>query len=183
MRQICASVVLVLASWALADAKSPTTAPSRVSGVTVYQGSALVTREVSVPQGTGLMELIVTPLPPQTIDSTLYSEGSDGLRVLTTRYRTRAVKEDTRQEVRAKEDQIHHLAADAERMQKEIAVIEQNLSMLGKLENFTGATMQQLAEKGLLSAETTIALSKYVMETRAERSVAEVQLQQQLKAN
>jgi uncharacterized protein (TIGR02231 family) len=183
MRLVCASIVLFLASWSLADTKAPTTAPSRVSAVTVYQGSALVTREVSVPQGTGLMELVVTPLPPQTIDSTLYSEGGDGLRVLTTRYRTRAVKEDTRQEVRAKEDQIHRLVADAERMQKEIAVIEQNLAMVGKLENFTGATMQQLAEKGLLSAETTIALSKYVMDTRAEKSAAEVQLQQQLKAN
>jgi hypothetical protein len=117
----------VLTAAAAPPATAPVTATSRVSAVTVYQGSALVTREVSVPEGVGMMELIVTPLPPQTIDSSLYSEGSDGVRIMTTRYRTRAVKEDTRAEVRAKEEQLRTLHADAERIQREIQVIDQNL--------------------------------------------------------
>ena len=131
---------------------TPKTAPSRVTAVTVYQGNALVTREVDVPEGKGLIEIVVTPLPAQTVDSSLYAEGTDGVRVLTTRYRTRAVKEDTRKEVRAKEDQIRTLKQEAERLQKEVQVIEQNLQLLTKLENFTGATMQHLAEKGLSTA-------------------------------
>src|SRR5688572_23071408 len=166
-----------------APATAPVGASSRVSAVTVYQGSALVTREVQVPEGVGMLELIVTPLPPQTIDSSLYSESADGIRILTTRYRTRAVKEDTRAEVRAKEDQIRSLQSDAERIAREIQVIEQNLALLGKLENFTAATMQHLAEKGLLNGETTVALTKYVMEQRQEKSLAQVGLQQQARAN
>lgn len=71
-------------------------AASRVTAVTVYQGNALVTRTVDVPEGKGLVEVVVTPLPAETIDSSLYTEGTDGLRVLSTRYRMRAVKEDTR---------------------------------------------------------------------------------------
>jgi hypothetical protein len=159
------------------------TATSRVSAVTVYQGNALVTREVDVPAGRGLVELIVTPLPPQTVDSSLYAQGTDGIRVLSTRYRTRAVKADTRKEVRAKEEEIHTLKLEAERLQKEVQVIEQNLQLLTKLENFTAATMQQLAEKGLLSSEATLGLAKFVMESRAQKSEAQIGIQQKLQAN
>jgi hypothetical protein len=171
------------ASRSAPAATSVKSAASRVAAVTVYQGNALVTREVDVPASNGLLEIIVTPLPPQTVDSSLYAEGTDGIRVLSTRYRTRAVKEDTRVEVRAKEMQIQNLKLEAERLQKEIQVIEQNLQMLTKLENFTGATMQNLAEKGLLNSESTLALTKYVMTTRAEKSEAQVALQQKLQAN
>src|SRR5688500_9238624 len=76
-------------------------APSKLVAVTVYQGTALVTREVEVPEGNNLVEIVVSPLPVQTIDSSLYTEGTDGIRVLSTRFRARAVKEDTREEVRA----------------------------------------------------------------------------------
>ncbi len=187
MKRICLSCILVFLSAAAllraAEQKAPTTAPSHVVGVTVYRGSALVTREVVVPQGVGMMELVVTALPPQTIDSSLYSEGTDGLRVLSTRYRTRAVKEDIRAEVRAKEEQIRALQEEAEKIQKQIAVIDQNQALLGKLENFTSATMQQLAEKGLLSAETTIALTKHISDQRAAGSMEQVELQQSLRHN
>jgi hypothetical protein len=172
------------ASPALSPATAaPKSAPSRVTAVTVYQGNALVTREVNVAEGKGLVEIVVTPLPPQTVDSSLYAEGSNGVRVLSTRYRARAVKEDTRSEVRAKETQIHTLKQEAERLQKEIQVIEQNLQLLTKLENFTGATMQNLAEKGLLNSESTLALTKYVMTSRSEKSEAQVGIQQKLQTN
>src|SRR4051794_17626818 len=71
-----------------ADA-APRTAASKITHVTVYPNSALVTREVQVPAGVGSMELVVNPLPEHTINSSLYSEGSDGIRVLTTRFRMR----------------------------------------------------------------------------------------------
>ena len=81
-------------------APPPKAATSLITHVTVYQNNALVTREVEVPQGMGTLELVVTPLPPQTVNSSLYSEGTDGIRVLTTRFRTRPIMEDTREEVR-----------------------------------------------------------------------------------
>src|SRR3954469_18895811 len=82
----------------------PRPVASKIVAVTVYQGQALVTREVSVPEGEGTAELVVTPLPAQAVDGSLNTEGTDGLRVLSTRFRTRAVKDDTRREVRAKEE-------------------------------------------------------------------------------
>src|SRR5262245_5157668 len=87
----------------------PKMATSRITQVTVYPDSALVTREVEVPAGEGVMELVVSPLPQATVNSSLYSEGSEGTRVLTTRFRSRPVLEDTREEVRKLEDEIKKL--------------------------------------------------------------------------
>src|SRR5207247_4695664 len=84
---------------------------------------------------------------------------------------------------RKRQAQINQLAQQAQRLQADIKTATENQQFLTKLEAFTGATMQHLTEKGLLSAETTIALAKYVMSTRGERSKEAVALQQQLQAN
>jgi hypothetical protein len=45
-------------------------AASRIDKVTVYPSNALVTREVQVPAGAGLIELTVSPMPAQIVTST-----------------------------------------------------------------------------------------------------------------
>jgi uncharacterized protein (TIGR02231 family) len=164
-------------------ADAPKTAVSRIAQVTVYQSNALVTREVEVPEGAGAMELIVTPLPPQAMSDSLYSEGTDGIRVLTTRFRSRPVKEDTREEVRKLENQMKEKREAAQKLQADIDAAKLNIAMLGKLENFTSVTSVSSTAKGELNGDTVITLSKYVMEQRAERSKAVVALQQQLDNN
>ncbi len=186
-------VFLLLPSFAFA---APATAPatrqaevvppraaSRVIAVTVYQGNALVTRQVQVGEGLGLMELVVGPLPPQTVDSSLYTEASDGIRILTTRYRSRAVKEDTRVEVRAKEEQSAQLAHENLELQKQTEVAGQNVALLGKLENFTASTLSSLTDKGMLNAENTLKLANFIMETRGTLGKSEVDIQRQIAAN
>ncbi len=172
-----------LAGPAPEDAPPPRPSTSRITAVTVYQGQALVTREVSVPEGDGTVELVVTPLPAQAVDSSLYTEGTDGLRVLSTRFRSRAVKEDTRQEVRAKQEQLKKLRADAQRLQNEVAVQEQDLRYLSKLEGFTGTALTGLTAQGRLDGEAILTLSKFIMESRGARTAAETDLRQQLQAN
>jgi hypothetical protein len=156
---------------------------SRITDVTVYQGQAMVTREVSVPEGDGTAELVVTPLPEQTVDGSLYTEGADGLRVLSTRFRTRAVKDDTRQEVRAKEELLKNLQAEAQRLQKGIGVQEEDLRYLQKLEGFTGTALTGLTEKGRLDSDAILTLSKFIMENRGAKTKTATDLQQQLQAN
>jgi hypothetical protein len=155
------------------------TTTSRITHVTVYPNSALVTREVDVPEGNGSMELVVTPLPVQTVNSSLYSEGSDGIRVLATRFRSRPVREDTREEVRKLQDQMKQLHLQVQKLDADIKTAEMNLQMVSKLENFTAASTQHATEKGTLNADTIIALSKHVMDQRAEKSKELVALQQQ----
>jgi hypothetical protein len=161
----------------------PPIAASRITAVTVYQANALVTRQVDVPAKQGLVELVVGPLPPSTLDSSLYSEGTDGLRVLTTRYRTRVVRENTLDEVRRLEEQIRKLRQQDQEIQRQIQVITENLALLAKLENFTSSSLKEMTDKGLLNAEGVTALAKYIMEGRSARATEQVQLQQRLQAN
>lgn len=113
-------------------------AASRIVAVTMYQGQDLVTREVSVAEGKGTVKLVVTPLPPQTVDNSLCTEGADGLCVFSTLFRTRAVKDDTRQEVRAMEELLKKFSTDAQKLQKEGAVHVQDLQCLLKLRGSPG---------------------------------------------
>jgi len=158
-------------------------AASKIVAVTVYQGQALVTREVSVPEGAGTFELIVTPLPAQVVDNSVYTEGTDGLRVLSTRLRSRAVREDTSGEVRAKEELIKKNQAEIRRLENEIAVQNQDLEYLKKLEGFTAGALSSLTEKGRLDSMAIVDLSKFVMQNRSTKSQALTDLRRQMHAD
>jgi hypothetical protein len=161
----------------------PKAAVSKIVSVTVYPDSALVTREVQVPEGAGTQELVVTPLPEHTVNSSLYSEGGNGVRVLTTRFRTRPIRENTREEVRKLEDKAKSLRQNAEKLQADMEACRQNTALLGKLENFTAASTQHATEKGKMDSDATIALAKYLMDGRSEKARELVGLQQQLQTN
>ena len=188
-RWLCVCVVMcgTMAWGAETPATRPATgaapAASRISAVTVYQTNALLTRDVTVAQGAGLVELVVGPLPASTVASSLYSEGTDGLRILTTRYRTRALQEDLQEETRKLEAQLKALALDDQSLQRQIQVSEANLQLLTKLETFTAATMQQLTEKGVLSPDSVTKLAEFIMNTRLTKSQEAVALQQKVQAN
>ncbi len=168
---------------ALQPAPDVNVAPSRVAAVTVYPLSALVTREVDVPAGAGVVELVVNPLPPATIVSSIYSEGVDGIRVLSTRYRSRPILQDTRADVLKAQEEIAALALAREKIEGDVKAIQENLKMLGKMEGFLSVSMIQSTEKGALNSESAIAMAKYVKESRLETSRELVDLQQKVKAN
>lgn len=158
-------------------------AASKIVAVTVYQGQALVTREVAVPPGAGTVELVVSPLPPRVVEGSLFTEGADGLRVLSTRARTRAVRKDTRAEVRAQEEQIEALRVDAQRLQDQVTIHDQDLQFLRKLEGFAGASLNQMTEKGRLDSKSVLALSDYINNGRGERLHAETELRLKIERN
>jgi uncharacterized protein (TIGR02231 family) len=158
-------------------------APSRVIAVTVYQNSALVTREVDVPEQTGTLELTVAPLPPTTVNSSLYTEGTDGIRVLTTRFRTRQLLEDNREDVRKLQDELKALEMTRDKLEAEIAALQTNTKSLDKVEGFTGITTIETAKRGALDSDSVIALSKYVREARMEAARELVGLKHQVRTN
>jgi uncharacterized protein (TIGR02231 family) len=160
-------------------AARPKLATSRISAVTVYPNGALVTREVDVPEGDGTVELTVTPLPPTTVNSSLYSEGTDGIRVLATRFRSRPILEDTREDVRKLQDELKELQQSQEKADADIKAAQANLQLLTKLEAFTSVQTIQSAEKGALNGDAAIALSKHIMDSRVDKSKELVGLQQQ----
>src|SRR5262249_13771409 len=84
------------------------------------------------------------------------------------------------EEVRKLEDEAKKLQLTAQKVQAEINTVQQNMQVYGKLETFTTASTQHATEKGKLDADAAIALAKYLMEGRAEKSKELVNLQQQL---
>jgi Domain of unknown function (DUF4139)/N-terminal domain of unknown function (DUF4140) len=150
-------------------------AKSRIDKVTVYPNSALVTREVEVPAGTGLVELVVAPMPDQIVTSSLYSEGENGLRILTTRFTTRQVLEDTSEARRNLESVQEKYQVIAAKIESEINSCQKNIAMIAKLEN--------VAEHSVKSGDEVIAISKYVMEQRTERAKEMVVHQEQKRLN
>lgn len=183
LRHLALAATLTATPVLTAREPDPKPATHKIVAVTVYQNSALITREVTVPEGLGVLELMVNPLPPETVPNSLYSEGENGTRILNTRFRARAIKEDTREEVRKLQTQIKALAAATQKLKADLAAVEENQKFLAKLEGFTGATLAHLTDKGMLNSESTIALAKYVMTTRNERAKEIVTLQQQIKEN
>ncbi len=84
-------------------------AASRVTRVTLYQGQALVTRTVPVEGAKGALEIVVSNLPEQVIPTTLYAEGSEGVEVRAVRFRSQAVGQEPREEVRKIDAAINDL--------------------------------------------------------------------------
>jgi Domain of unknown function (DUF4139)/N-terminal domain of unknown function (DUF4140) len=164
-------------------APEPKPTASHIVHVTVYRNNALITREVDIPEGIGTLELFVNPLPPQTMNSSLYSEGADGIRILTTRFRTRAIKEDAREEVRKLEAQIKSLAVEAQKLDADAKTIEANQQLVAKLEGFTAVVTASATEKAHLNSEATISLAKYLMNTRTELSKELIAVRQHIQSN
>jgi hypothetical protein len=158
---------------------APKIASSRIAKVTVYPNSALITREVDVPAGDGLAELVVSPLPEKILPNTMYSEGGDGNRILTTRFRTRQVLEDVSEERRKLEAEAEKLLVSGHKIESEIASAQKNMDLLSKLENFTDKTTVLSTEKGGLNGDTVITLVKYVMDQRADKAKELVVLREQ----
>ena len=153
-----------------------------MTAVTVYSNTALVTREVTVPDGAGLTEVVVSPLPPLTMQSSLYAEGNDNIRVLSVRYRTRAIAEDTREEVRKLDAEIKSLQAKSQGFEADLKAMGENLKLLDKLEGFTAKSLEHVTDKGQLDTEKIIALAKFVQDDRTKRMKEQLTIKQQLEA-
>jgi hypothetical protein len=155
-------------------------APSKIVAVTLYQNTALVTREVTLPEVAGLTEVVVSPLPPFALQSSLYAEGGDGIRVLSVRYRTRAIAEDTREEVRKLEALIKTHSQKLQTFQAELKTIDENQKLLSKLEEFTGKSLGTLTDKGQLDSEKVIALAKFIQDDRTKRAKEQLSVKQSI---
>jgi uncharacterized protein (TIGR02231 family) len=98
--------IVLSASAASADVQTTT---GTISKVTVYRGQALVTRTLNVDLPAGTSELLVTDLPEKIVPESLYATTSGDVKVLSVRFREKAVKEDTREEVKKLDAQIEEV--------------------------------------------------------------------------
>ena len=100
---IAVVVIYILSGTVLAEVSTIT---GTISKVTVYRGQALVTRSIDIDLPAGTSGLIVENLPNKIVPESLHAQTSGDIKALSVRYREKAVKEDTREEVKKLDAQI-----------------------------------------------------------------------------
>jgi hypothetical protein len=137
-----------------------------VTKVIAYRGQALVTREVEVGAGTGMMDVVVTDLPDDTYGDSLFADGDDGVDVRAVRYRTRVVNSTVREDLKKLVDELE-ITDKALRQNQSLKTIAQRQSQfVDKLEAFTTATAMTDMSRGALNAD---ALTKLTTDTFTRR--------------
>ncbi|QDT75091.1 DUF4139 domain-containing protein [Lacipirellula limnantheis] len=125
----------------------------RVSAVTLYRGQAQVTRVVPIEGAAGRLEVVVSQLPEQIVPNSLFAEGGDGVEIRAVRFRTRAVGEEPREEVRKLDDEILAAQQELDLTTKRQALLVKRTEYLAKLEGFVAPTAQADLTSGVLDAE------------------------------
>ena len=111
----------------------------RVSAVTVYQGQALVTREVEVPEAQGLLEVVVTNLPENVLPGSLFAEPTDGVQIRSVRLSCAADRERCPQgSPRTRSSKFKPCRINWPRSPKSANVLKQRKSYLTQLETVLG---------------------------------------------
>jgi hypothetical protein len=169
---------------ALAFATTPVhaaAAEGRVTEVTLYRGQAQVTRTVPVEGAAGRVEVVVGNLPEQIVPNSLFAEGGDAVEIRAVRFRTRAVGEEPREEVRALDKQILDTQQQLELAQKRQALLVKRTEYLAKLEGFVAPTAQSDLTKGVLDAEALERLTSFTFAQHDTVATEEVQLANQIR--
>jgi uncharacterized protein (TIGR02231 family) len=151
-------------------------ATGQVEAVTLYRGQALVTRAVPVNAPAGPMQLTVKDLPHQVVPSSLFASAGDDVRVRAVRYRTFAVAEEPKGDVRKLDQQIKELEKKLRANQRRQRMVANNARYLDNLGGFVAATSKVEMQKGVLNADTLAKVSSMMMGRRAELVDEELKL-------
>ena len=139
-----------------------------ISKVIVYRGQALVTRTIEIDLPKGTSELIVQKLPNRIVSETLYAQGSDDVTITSVRYREKAIKEDTREEVKKLDAEIEQLQTRLRHAKDDHKLLRTNTGTLDKLRDFTVAAQSSDLNRGVLQFEPLEQLVGFIETKRGE---------------
>jgi hypothetical protein len=175
-RTIAVAFLFVPLAITTLRAAEPVTTEGRVTAVTVYQGQALVTREIDIENVDGLLEVVVTGLPESVVAGSLFAEPEGEVQVRSVRYHARPIEADVRQEVRELDEQIQSVADELAKIVDERTLLNERKTYLDKLKEFTAVTAQTELKNGVLNAETLKTLTEFIFTERDEISERELEL-------
>jgi uncharacterized protein (TIGR02231 family) len=164
---LMAAIVVIALVTVAAFADVPTTT-GIISKVTVYRGQALVTRTISIDLPPGTSELIVEDLPVRIVPESIYAQTSDNIRVLSVRYREKAVREDTREEVQQLDNQIEGVKYELKCADRSYRHFEHYGKMFEELKGFTVTAAKSDLNRGLLTFEPIEKLTALIEEKSFE---------------
>jgi len=155
------AIVLIALMCPVVFADAPTTTGA-ISKVTVYRGQALVTRSISIDLPPGASELIVKDLPAMIVPESIYAQTSENVKVLSVRYRQRAVREDTREEVKKLDAQIEDVKRQLKYAKEEHSHHSTQWQMFHSLKDFTITAEKSDLNRGLLTYEPVQSLTELI---------------------
>ncbi|MEX2187603.1 MAG: DUF4140 domain-containing protein [Pirellulales bacterium] len=174
-------VALSGVSWAERVNAVDKSASGRVSHVTLYRGQAMITRTVPVDGDKGVIDLVVGDLPEQIVAESLFAEGSDAIVVRAVRFRSRAVIDEPREEVRKLDDEIAGLQEKIDVNAKSQQLLVKRTAYLDQLEGFVAPTAKTELSKGVLDAEALEKITTYSFEQRKLIVTEQVALEKEAK--
>jgi uncharacterized protein (TIGR02231 family) len=176
-------VVVALALWPTADAAPA--AEQAVSGevtlVTLYRGQAMVTREIPLAGPRGSMQIVVGDLPEEVLSDSLFAEGGEGVEVRAVRFRSRAVGQEPREEVRKLEEVIEEVNQSLQLNQKKQELLTKKSAYLDQLEGFVAPTAKMELSKGVLNAEALQSVTQFSFDERETIVTEQVALENEAK--
>ena len=176
-RQVAAGMLGFAAVWA--SGLSAFAIEGRVAEVTLYRGQAQVTRVAPIEGPAGGLEVVVTDLPEQIVPDSLFAEGDQNVEIRAVRFRTRAVGEEPREEVRALDEQILETQQQILLTQKRTELLGKRTSYLDRMETFAATTANADLSQGVLDAEALQQITVFAFQQRDEIAEQEVGLQRQ----
>jgi len=149
---LVSAIIVAILSCTIAFADVPATTGA-ISKVTVYRGQALITRSIIINLPSSASELIVKDLPAMIVPESIYAQSSDDIKVLSVRYRQRAVREATREEVKKLDAEIEDVTYKLKCAERDFKHYEQYGKMYEELKDFTITAAKSDLDRGLLIFE------------------------------
>lgn len=172
------SLMIALIAAALASPPMPVAADEngRVSHVTLYRNQAMVTRTLEVSGEAGVIEHVVSDLPETVVPDSLFAEGDEGLEVRAVQFRTRAVGESPREEVRELQKQLEDVADTITVNTRNQEMCQRQIIYLDSLDGFTAPTAVAELSSGVLDAEALEKITRFSFEQRETILARQVEL-------
>ena len=171
---VCLLFVVLVAVAPTIVSAAPQEVSGQVTQVTLYRGQAMVTRSIPLEGPAGGVEIVVGDLPEQVVSESLFAEGGDGIEVRAVRFRTRAVGEAPREEVRQLDEAIEQVNQKLQVNKKHMELLAKRTAYLDQLEGFVAPTAKAELSKGVLDAEALQTVTTFSFDQR--KAVAEEQI-------
>lgn len=166
-----AVVCIVATSMSFAQADD-----GKVTHVTLYRNQAMVTRTIDLESGEGNSQIVVGNLPENIVADSLFAEGSEAVEIRAVQFRTRAVGDSPREEVRALQEKIQAAQDSLALNQKSVELLAKQSAYLDKLEGFVAPTATTEMSKGVLDAESLERVTTFSFQKREEIAEKQIQL-------
>lgn len=143
-------------------------AASKVEAVTLYRGSALVTRTVTLPNEAGELVLVVENLPGAVQADSLNAAGGEDVKVRSVRFRQSAVPEVPSKDAAELDARIKDASARLFANQQMMKLLADKAAYLNNLEKFSADKGKDEMSKGTLNPEAIAKVSEFLFAQRTK---------------